>query len=163
MTDLAKMTDGRSDFDFEFGSWDVAHRVLLNRGTPDAQWVEFPGTSVARPVLGGLGNVEDNVLHHPGGSHRGVALRKFDPAIRTWSIWWMNDITLGLQDPVKGRFESGVGFFYADARVDGRARRTRYEWSEITPISARWEEAFSWDGGETWEPVWTMRFTRRSN
>jgi hypothetical protein len=35
-----------------------------------------------------------------------------------------------------------------------------YIWSEITPTSARWEQAFSPDMGEAWETNWIMESTR---
>ena len=62
---------GSHDFDFEFGDWTVHHRVKRANG----EWYEFEGTSNTRPILGGLGNVEDNVFHRPEGDSRGVALR----------------------------------------------------------------------------------------
>ena len=38
---------------------------------------------------------------------------------------------------------------------------TRYIWSGITPNSAHWEQAFSTDGGKTWETNWMNDFTRQ--
>jgi hypothetical protein len=79
-----------------------------------------------------------------------------------WSIFWANsrDGILGVP-PVTGRFDNGVGLFYADEVLDGRAIRVRFTWSHITADAARWEQAFSPDGGETWEANWTAEFTRR--
>jgi hypothetical protein len=36
----------------------------------------------------------------------------------------------------------------------------RYRWSDISATTARWEQAFSTDKGETWETNWIMRSTR---
>jgi hypothetical protein len=67
---------GAHDFDFEFGDWNVHHRLKRASG----EWYEMEGTANTRPVLNGLGNVEDNVFHRPNGETRGLALRTYDPA-----------------------------------------------------------------------------------
>src|SRR6476620_128186 len=51
--------DGRHDFDFYFGAWRIANRKRVNMVVPgDDEWVEFEATSEARPIVGGLGNVD---------------------------------------------------------------------------------------------------------
>jgi hypothetical protein len=44
--------------------------------------------------------------------------------------------------------------------VQGRPIVVRFTWSSITPTGARWEQAFSPDGGRTWEKNWIMTMTR---
>jgi hypothetical protein len=61
-----------------------------------------------------------------------------------------------------GGFEDGVGSFYADETFKGQAIRVRFRWSGIDSGSPVWEQAFSPDGGKTWEINWTMRFVRQS-
>jgi hypothetical protein len=151
---------GAHDFDFEFGDWTVHHRVKRASGA----WFEMDGTSKTWPVLGGLGNVEDNVFHRPEGDSRGLAVRAYDPATGTWAIWWVDSRAphSPMDPPVKGRFENGVGQFYSDGEISGKPARTRYTWSRITPTSARWEQAFSYDAGKTWDTNWVMEFRRVS-
>ena len=62
--------------------------------------------------------------------------------------------------PVKGGFENGVGTFLADDVQVGRPVKVRFEWKEITARTAVWEQAFSPDGGKTWEMNWHMDFVR---
>lgn len=150
------------DFDFQIGSWQVTHRRLQARLVGCDAWDEFDGTCDMRPILGGHGNVEDNVLHIPGGTYRAVALRSFDPAQESWAIWWLDGRSPHTLDvPVIGRFDDGIGEFYADDMLEGRPIRLRFVWSRTDTASPRWEQAMSADGGASWEVNWTMDFTRR--
>ena len=154
-------TSGISNFDFLFGSWRVHHRRLKERLTDCTEWVAFEGTCVSRPLMGGQGNVEDNVLHLPEGTYQAVGLRAFDPRSCTWAIWWLDSRhPHSLDVPVVGGFKDGVGTFLADDTLRDRPIKVRFQWSKITPISAQWDQAFSPDGGQTWETNWVMQFTR---
>ncbi len=150
-----------SDFDFFIGSWRVAHRRLKERLAGSYEWVEFAGTTVAQKTLGGLGNMDDNVLELPGGTYRAVTLRSFDTGSQQWSIWWLDGRDPGKIDaPMVGQFRDGVGTFYADDTFAGRPVRVRFLWSLPRPDHPRWEQAFSTDWGATWETNWVMDFTR---
>ena len=79
-----------SDFDFIIGDWHVQHRRLDSRLSGCTDWTEFPGLSSTRKILGGYGNVEDNVLHFPDGEVRAAAFRSYDDASQEWAIWWLD-------------------------------------------------------------------------
>jgi hypothetical protein len=151
-----------TDFDFAFGDWSVRHRRLRDRLVGCTDWVEFDGEMSTRPILGGFGNVEDNLLQLPDGPYRAIALRSFDAATGTWSIWWLDARAPGRIDvPVVGTFENGIGTFYADDALDGAPIRIRFQWFTTDAEKPRWEQAFSADGGRSWETNWTMAFRRR--
>lgn len=149
------------DFDFYLGSWRVHHRRLKERLAGNAEWEEFEGTSTAWPILGGAGNIDDNVLELPAGTYRAISLRSYDPSSGHWSIWWLDGRNPGrLDPPVVGGFADGVGTFICDDTFNGRPILVRFIWSGITETTCRWEQAFSPDGGETWEVNWIMESTR---
>ena len=150
-----------SDFDFAVGEWQVKHRRLRERLANCTDWVEFDGEMSTRKVLGGYGNVEDNLLLLPDGAYRALALRSFDRHRKQWSIWWLDSRTPGQIDvPVVGGFQNGIGTFYADDVFNGAPVRIRFNWFSSDPAKPRWEQAFSADGGATWETNWTMDFRR---
>jgi hypothetical protein len=155
---VADDRSGAHDFDFEFGDWQVHHRLK----NADGAWYEMDGTARTQPVLGGYGNIEDNLFHRPKGDSRGLALRTYDPQAGTWAIWWVDSRAPHnpLDPPVVGKFVDGVGTFYADGDVNGRPARTRFIWSKITKTSAQWEQALSFDAGKTWDTNWVMVFRR---
>ncbi len=156
-----RLSAAPTDFDFALGTWHVRHRRLKERLAGCTEWVAFSGHMATAAVLGGYGNVEDNLLDLPDGSYRAVALRSFDPHSGQWSIWWLDGRFPGRLDvPVIGHFDHGVGTFYADDVFNGRSIRVRFLWLTTTPGQPRWEQAFSPDNGATWETNWTMDFFR---
>jgi hypothetical protein len=63
--------------------------------------------------------------------------------------------------PMIGGFKNGRGEFFNQEPFNGRAIFVRFIFSEIATNSFRIEQAFSDDGGKTWETNWIMSFTRR--
>jgi hypothetical protein len=150
-----------SDFDFMIGTWNVRHRRLNSRLTGCTEWTEFSGRSSTCKILGGFGNVEDNVLRFPDGEVRAAAFRSFDPATRTWAIWWLDGRhPHHLDVPVVGGFTGHLGVFYADDTLNGAPVRIRFRWNANPGGNPTWEQAFSGDAGATWETNWTMEFVR---
>jgi hypothetical protein len=150
-----------NDFDFLVGHWTVRHRRLKERLAGCTEWEEFGGTCSLRPILDGQANVDDNVLDMPSGTYRAASIRTYDPATRRWSIWWLDSRhPHDLGTPVVGAFKDGTGTFFADDTLNGQPIRVRFLWTDITAASARWQQAFSNDGGATWETNWIMDFQR---
>ncbi len=150
------------DFDFFIGDWNISHRRLKSRLTGCTEWEHFSGRSTCQKILGGFGNIDDNLLYLPGGTYRAATIRSFDPKQGTWSIWWLDSRNPGSIDvPVVGRFEDGVGTFLANEVLDSEPIVVRFLWTKSELDQPRWEQAFSPDGGHTWETNWIMEFTRR--
>ena len=152
--------DGRDDFDFLVGRWTICHRRLNARLTGCTDWTEFKGSCVMQKTMQGLGNMDDNWVGLPEGGYGAVTFRRFDPALDRWSIWWLDSRYPNIEPPVHGRFENGEGVFLGDDVFQGKPIKVRFVWSAITATSCQWRQAFSEDGGATWETNWEMWFTR---
>ncbi|MEO8609235.1 MAG: hypothetical protein ABI690_15195 [Chloroflexota bacterium] len=146
------------DFDFLRGSWQVHNRRLLKRLQHSNEWESFDAMTPENfKVLDGLGNIDE--LHTEDGAI-GMSLRFFNRETEQWSIYWVSHRDGILQPPVVGGFSAGVGIFEGADVWEGKPIRVRFTWSDITPRSARWQQAFSPDDGHTWEVNWVMEFTR---
>jgi hypothetical protein len=151
----------KHDFDFLFGSWKVHNRYLKDRLRHSVEWSEFEARSDVQPVLNGLGNMDRYSAMRAGESVEGVTLRLFNPATGEWSIHWADTVRPGiLLPPMVGRFDGDAGQFFGDEMLDGRKVLCRFLWTRTNPSSPQWEQAFSDDGGKTWETNWIMTFTR---
>jgi hypothetical protein len=150
-----------ADFDALIGDWRVLHRRLRRRLADCTDWQSFEGRSHLGKVLGGQGTVDDNWLDLPDGAYHAVTLRAFDPATRQWAIWWLDGRQPHQLDvPMRGCFSGGVGTFLADDCLDGRPVRVRFRWTGLHSGRPHWEQAFSPDGGHSWETNWEMDFRR---
>jgi hypothetical protein len=149
-----------SDFDFLPGTWRVDHRRRPEPLVDGSAWVEFDSVHCGRTYFNGAVSVDEISL--PEG-RRGFTMRRYDAATKEWSIYWVNSRIGRLDVPVRGRFEDGVGTFYATEEMAGRPVRVRFVWSDITATTARWRQAFSFDDGVTWDENWEMQFTRAAD
>jgi hypothetical protein len=149
-----------NNFDFLVGTWQTTQRKMVKPLSGNDEWETTTGTLTSQSMFDGAANVDEVDL--PGFGFRGISLRLLDPATQEWSIYWVNsrDGQLVLP-PVVGRFDAqGVGEFVSDEDWHGTPIRVRYRWSGITATTARWEQAFSTDQGETWETNWVSEFSR---
>ena len=151
---------GVGDFDFFVGSWSGRQRKLRKILAGCDDWEELTSTSRCWSLLDGAANLDEVRFHELGTG--GVTLRLFDPAREEWSLYWASSRNgLLAMPPTVGRFTGGIGLFYDDEVFEGRQIRVRYTWSGITEVTARWEQAFSPDQGQTWETNWIADFTRQ--
>ncbi len=155
--------DGRHDFDFLYGTWRVHHRRRRHPLSGCDDWYEFGGTSIERPLWGGLANLEEMTLDSPTGRLNGFALRMYDATKNQWKIYWATDAGGLVTVPTVGAFDDdGVGMFLDEEVYEGRPIVCRFIWTrERSMRCARFEQAFSLNGGASWETNWIMTFHRR--
>jgi hypothetical protein len=153
--------DGQHDFDFVFGVWHAKVARLTNPLSGSTTWAHYEGPSIVRRIWDGGGNLGEIDLAGPAGRIRGMSLRLYDPQARQWSIRWANARDGSLGEPMIGGFANGRGEFYNQETYEGRAVFVRFIFSDITAKTFRLEQAFSADGGKSWEANWIATFERR--
>ncbi len=153
--------DPQHDFDFEVGTWKARVSRLDRPLTGSTRWLVYEGTSVVRKVWDGRANLGELEVDGTAGHIEGLTLRLYNPAARQWNITWANARAGALDRATMfGGFTNARGEFFGQDSLDGRAIYVRFVFSNITPTSFRFEQAFSADGGKTWEVNWKAEFTR---
>jgi hypothetical protein len=155
-----RLRDGQHDFDFEIGTWKTHLRRLLHPLTGSTTWVEYDGTTVVRKVWDGRANLVELVADGPAGRFEGLNLRLYNPESHQWSLNFANSRGGTIGVPTIGEFKNGRGEFYDQETLNGRAILVRFVVSDITADSCHFEQAFSDDGGKTWEVNWIANDTR---
>jgi hypothetical protein len=146
------------DFDSFAGAWRLENKRLKVRGVGSTDWDEFPAVSCTIIHLGGVANVDE--IHFPTKGWSGLTLRTFDTEKHQWSIYWVNSRTGQMFSPVVGGFDGDRGEFYGEDTDDGKPILVRFEWTKQGPDRAHWQQAFSSDGGVTWEVNWMNDLVR---
>ena len=154
--------DGQHDFDFEIGTWKTHISRLLHPLTGSGTWVEYDGTSVVRKVWNGRANLLELEVGGPAGHIEALSLRLYNPESRQWSLNFSNASVGTLGVPTTGGFSNGRGEFFDQETIGGRAVLVRFVISDISTNSCHFEQAFSVDGGKTWEVNWIASDTRLS-
>ena len=154
--------DGQRDFDLEFGTWKTKLRRLVGPLSGSSRWVEYEGTTVVSKVWGGRANLVELAVDGAAGRIEGLNLRLYDPQTRRWSLNFASPRSGVMATPTVGAFDdSGTrGEFYADETLNGRPIRVRFVISRVNADEWRFEQAFSADGGLTWEVNWIAVDTR---
>jgi hypothetical protein len=152
--------DGQHDFDWEIGTWKTHLRRLLHPLTGSTTWTEYDGTSVVHKIWNGRANMVELEVSGPAGHIEGLSLRLYNPDSHQWSLNFASSVGGAMGVPTVGEFKNGRGEFYDQEVINGRMILVRNVWSDMTVDSGRFEQAFSEDGGKTWEVNWIAVDTR---
>lgn len=150
----------QSGFDFEIGTWQTRLSRLQAPLTGATTWVKYEGTTVVSKALDGRANLAELSVQGPTGRIEGVSLRLYNPQTQQWSLNFANAHDGLLTVPAVGSFKNGRGEFYNDDVLNGQKIRVRFIISDITARACHFEQAFSADGGKTWEVNWIANDTR---
>jgi hypothetical protein len=153
--------DASHDFDFDFGNWHTHSSRLLHPLTGSKDWIEMDGTTKVSKIWGGRANLAEFKGDGPKGPLELLALRIYNPTTKQWSLNFATPSVGTLGDvPGVGEFRNGRADFYDQEPFNGKAVLLRFSIWGITPDTAQSEQAFSADGGKTWEVNWINRYTR---
>lgn len=147
-------------FDFLLGRWRVHNRRLWRRLVGSDDWEEFSASLEVRPILGGLGNVDQFRTMIGGEYFEGVSLRLYSLANENWSIYWVDTGNGELLPPVTGEFEGRLGSFFGEDSHEGSIVKVRFSWESVDEGTAIWKQAYSADDGANWETNWVMTLER---
>jgi hypothetical protein len=153
--------DGQHDFDFNFGTWHTHVQRLQHPLAHSTEWLTYDGTVTMRKVWGGRASTDETVVDGP--SHIELLyVRTYNPVSHQWAINGASSSDGSLGPPMYGEFAGGVGTFYSRKVFNDRTITVRWVYSNITADSYHFEQAFSGDGGATWEPNFVAHVTRTS-
>jgi hypothetical protein len=159
-TSPANLRDGQHDFDFEIGTWKTHLSRRVHPLTGSTTWVDYDGTTVVRKVWDGRANLVELEVDGPAGHVEGLSLRLYNPESHQWSLNFSNSRVGTLSTPTIGEFKDGRGEFYDQETLNGRAIFVRFVITPEGPDKIHFEQAFSDDGGKTWELNWITTDTR---
>jgi hypothetical protein len=153
--------DGQRGFDFDIGTWKTHSTRLLHPLTGSKTWVEMDGLSVVKKIWDGKANLAEYSADGTGGHVELMALRWFNPTTHEWNIDFATPTvgTLGAV-PGVGKFQNGRADFYDYEPINGKSVLVRFSMWKTGVDTAQSEQAFSDDGGKTWEVNWINKYTR---
>jgi len=153
-------SDASHDFDFEIGTWKTHLKRRLHPLTGTNEWVEYDGTTVVRKVWDGKSNLVELEVDGKAGHIEGASWRLYNPEARQWSLNFSNSVVGTLSTPTIGEFKNGRGEFYSSETLGPRSILVRFVIAPRDADTCDFEQAFSADGGKTWEVNWIATDTR---
>lgn len=157
--------DGAHDFDFLIGDWKAHLWRLPDRLVGSNKWLEYEGFSRHHKIFGSNANMEEFEVHGVADKTltiRAQTLRLYDPKAHQWSIYGLDvdNGQLGLPATVGEGRRPGLVELYDTEPWKGRMILVRLQWLSEAPTHAHLEQAFSADGGQSWEVNWICDLTR---
>ncbi len=157
----AAVRDGQHDFDVELGEWKTQLSRLQHPLTGSTTWVDYAGTTSVRKIWNGRANLVELEVDGSAGHIEALSLRLYNPDSHQWSLNFANSAGGTVSTPPNiGEFSNGRGEFYDQETLNGRAILVRFVILEVNLDTWRFEQAFSDDGGKTWELNWIATDTR---
>ena len=154
-------TDGSHEFDFDFGTWQTHSSRLMHPLSAANDWRDMDGVTEVTKIWGGRANLAEYKASGSAGTVELLALRVYNPTTKQWSINFAHPGNGMLGEvPGIGEFKNGRVDFYDQEPINGKAVLVRFSLWSITPQTAQSEQAFSSDGGKTWEVNWINKYTR---
>ena len=158
--DSEHLNDRQTDFDFDFGTWLTHSSRLLHPLTGSTTWADMDGVTVVKRVWGGRANLAEYKAEGSAGKVELMALRWYSPVAHQWNLDFATPEIGVLGIPGVGEFKNGRVDFYDQEPINGRSVLVRFSIWEVTADIAQSEQAFSDDGGKTWEVNWVTKYTR---
>lgn len=154
---------GTEDFNWQMGEWTVQNRRMKNPQNPESAQA-FEAQAHVKKYLNGLCYISTFTAEIDGEPYEGNSIRFYNPKEEKWKMYWIDSNSPGtLGKPVTGTFENGKGTFYRDMELaNGQTIQLKSQFSDIESSAPHWEIAWSADGGNTWNPTWTMDFLRKT-
>jgi hypothetical protein len=114
----------------------------------------------SRSTLGGRANLAEYKADGPAGHVELLSLRYYNPNAHQWGLLFATPNVGKLSVPCIGEFKNGRGDFYDQEEFNGQYILVRFSIWKINENEAQSEQAFSNDGGKTWELNWVNTYTR---
>lgn len=152
--------DGQHAFDFDLGEWKTHTSRLKNPLSGSDTWVEMDGVTTVRKVWEGRANLAELVSDGGGAHLELLSLRLYDPTTHEWSLHFATSNVGILSIPMVGLFHNGRGEFIDQEQYNGKTILVKFTITALSPTTAQSEQAFSADGGKTWEVNWINKYTR---
>ena len=159
----SEMRDGQHDFDFSIGTWKTHITRLQKPLSGSTTWLKMEGTKTERRIWNGRAHLEEIEADGPMGHMEALTLFLYNPKAHQWSQTFASSRDGTLGTPLIGTFNNGRGVFIGQDTFNDRTILVRVIWSDITQDSHKFEQAFSDDGGRTWESNFIALLTREKN
>jgi hypothetical protein len=147
-------------FRFQFWKLEDAHHAARESADRIEELDRDEGDDGGAEDMDGRGQLEKIEADGAPGHFEGMTVFLYSPQSRQWSQDFASSVDGSLETPLIGEFKGGRGELVSQEQFKGKTILVRGVWSEIKADSHRFEQAFSDDGGKTWEPNFVATLTR---